>query len=58
MTAIDLLADGGAEAKTVLARSKPAMTKGQYLRLQEQRSTEEVFSGLLGEEPRGTGGRA
>ena len=45
MAVIDLLADGAAKAKEVLAKSPPHMTKRQYLRLQESRLTEELYVG-------------
>ncbi len=37
-TVIDLLAQGGAKAREVLARSRPAMTKEEYLAFQRARS--------------------
>ena len=43
MTAIDLLADGAAGAKRVLANSRPAMTREQYLRLQVGRFIDELY---------------
>ena len=45
MAVIDLLAGGAAKAKEVLAKSPPRMTRKQYLRLQEERMTEEVYEG-------------
>ena len=42
MTAIDLLANGGG-ASQVLARSKPPMTKEQYLRHQSARFDDELY---------------
>lgn len=46
MTVVDLLADGAAEARAVLAQHPPALTRAQYLRLQEERARDEVFTGL------------
>jgi len=43
MTVVDLLADGAAKAKEVLARSKPPMTKQEYLASMEELLTEEVY---------------
>lgn len=43
MTAIDLLANRAAMAKEVTAKSKPRMTKKQYLKLQTKRFSEEVY---------------
>ncbi len=43
MTVIDLLVDGAAKAKEVTAKSKPLMTKKQYLKLQSSRFSEEVY---------------
>ena len=45
MTAIDLLANGASRAKEVLAKSPARMTKKQYLDLQDQRLTEEIYEG-------------
>ena len=45
MAVIDLLADGAAKAKEVLASSPALMTKRQYLRLQEKRLTKELYEG-------------
>ena len=43
MTVIDLLVDGAAGAKNVVAKSPPRLTKGQYLRLQNSRLSEERY---------------
>jgi len=43
MTVVDLLADGAAKAKEVLARSKPPMTKQEYLASMEELLKEEVY---------------
>ena len=43
MTVIDLLVDGAAGAKNVVAKSPPRLTKGQYLRLQNFRLSEERY---------------
>ncbi|MBI4232924.1 MAG: amidohydrolase [Chloroflexi bacterium] len=45
MTVIDLLADGATRAREVLARSKPPMTREQYLALQARRMREELYEG-------------
>jgi hypothetical protein len=45
MTVIDLLADGAAKAREVLATSSPHMSKQQYLALQDARLTEELYEG-------------
>lgn len=45
MTVIDLLADGAARAKEVLAKSKPPMTKAQYLGFMDNLLKEEEFQG-------------
>ena len=45
MTAIDLLANGASKAREVLAKSPARMTKKQYLDLQDQRLTEEIYEG-------------
>ena len=45
MTVIDLLADGAAKGKEVLARSKPLMTKQEYLTSMEELLTEEEYKG-------------
>ena len=42
---VDLLSEGAAKAKEVLAASRPAMTKEQYLELQEGRQSEELYEG-------------
>jgi amidohydrolase len=45
MAIIDLLADGAAQGREVLAKSSPSMTKDQYLSLQNSRLTEESYVG-------------
>ncbi len=45
MSVIDLLADGAARAKEVLAKSPPRMTKDQYVVMQSQRLSEELYEG-------------
>ena len=45
MAVIDLLAEGGAKAKEVLAETRPAMTKDEYVSFQRQRASVEVFDG-------------
>lgn len=45
MTVIDLLADGAAKAKEVLATSPAQMSKQRYLALQESRLTDELYQG-------------
>ena len=45
MVVIDLLAEGAAKAQEVLARSKPAMTKEEYVAFQRQRARVEEFDG-------------
>ena len=45
MAAIDLLANGAAKAREVVASSPPRLTKAQYLDLQEGRLTEELYEG-------------
>jgi hypothetical protein len=45
MTVIDLLAEGGAKAGEVLAKSPPKMSKAQYLKLQAGRLSEELYEG-------------
>jgi hypothetical protein len=45
MTVIDLLAGDAAKAREVLATSPPAMSKSQYLALQDSRLTEEFYEG-------------
>lgn len=45
MTVVDLLADGAARAREVLAKHKPAMTKQEYLELMESLRKEEEFQG-------------
>ena len=42
---IDLLADGAAKARVVLAKSPPRMTRERYLRLQDSRMSEELYEG-------------
>ncbi len=45
MTVVDLLADGATEAKEVLAKSKPRMTKQEYLDTMESFFKEEEYEG-------------
>ena len=45
MTLIDLLADDAAKAKEVLAVSPPALSKREYLDLQERRLSKEIYTG-------------
>ena len=45
MSVIDLLAEGAVKAKEVLDKSKPAMTKEEYLALQDRRLREELYEG-------------
>ena len=45
MTVIDLLADGAAKAKEVIAGSKPPMTKQQYLKALDDLFKEEDYQG-------------
>jgi len=45
MSVIDLLAGDAARGKEVLASSPPAMTKEQYLALQDQSLSEELYEG-------------
>ncbi len=45
MTVVDLLADGAARGKEVLARSKPSMTKQEYITSMESLLKEEVYEG-------------
>jgi amidohydrolase len=45
MTVIDLLAGDAAKAREILATSTPAMSKSQYLALQDSRLTEELYEG-------------
>ena len=45
MTVVDLLSADAEKAKEVLAGSRPAMTKRQYLALQDERLTEEHYVG-------------
>ena len=45
MMVIDLLAGGAKKAREVLDKSPPKMTKEQYLALQEQRLSEELYEG-------------
>jgi metal-dependent amidase/aminoacylase/carboxypeptidase family protein len=44
MTLVDLLMDGAAEAKRVLAESKPALTKEQYIATMRQLNSEFEYS--------------
>ena len=45
MSVIDLLSGDASRAKEVMARSRPRMTKREYLRLQEGRLAEELYVG-------------
>ena len=45
MSVVDLLADGAANAREVIARHKPKMTKQEYLDLMESLRNEELFEG-------------
>ena len=45
MVVIDLLADGGAKARAVLAGGSPLMTRDEYVALQRQRARVEEFDG-------------
>ena len=45
MTVVDLLADSGVKAREVLSKSKPRMTKQQYLSLMESLIKEEEYEG-------------
>lgn len=45
MSVVDLLADGAANARQVIGRHKPKMTKQQYLDLMESLRSEELFEG-------------
>jgi len=45
MTVIDLLADGAERAKDVLAKSKPALTKAEFLKLLDNLLKEEEYQG-------------
>ncbi len=45
MVVIDLLADGGAKAREVLAGTLPLMTRDEYVALQRRRAKVEVFDG-------------
>ena len=45
MTVIDLLSDGASRASEVLSRSKPTMTREQYLSFQENRLKEVTYEG-------------
>ena len=45
MSVIDLLANGAAKAREVLAKNPPRMTKQEYLRLQDTRMSEELYEG-------------
>ena len=47
MVVIDLLSEGAAMAREVLAKSQPAMTKEEYVALQRQRAGVEEFDGSL-----------
>jgi len=43
MSVIDLLADGAAKGKEILAKSKPPLTKGQYIALMDSLLKEEEY---------------
>ncbi|MFN3973930.1 MAG: amidohydrolase [Dehalococcoidia bacterium] len=45
MTVIDLLSNGASRAKEVKARFRPALSKAEYLRIQESRMGEVVYKG-------------
>ena len=45
MTVIDLLCDGGKKAAEVLAKSPPRLSKAEYLKLQADRLSEELYEG-------------
>ena len=45
MTVIDLLGEGAARARELIAKSPPKMTKAEYLSLQEGRLTDELYEG-------------
>ena len=45
MVAIDLLSDGAAKAKEVIANHRPAMKKQAYLKFQRERATTVEFDG-------------
>ncbi len=45
MAVIDLLANGAARGMETLARSRPPLTKAQYLELQQSRLNEETYEG-------------
>ena len=45
--AIDLLADGAAKGKEVVAEPRPAMAKDAYLRFQRERAEVIQFDGSL-----------
>ena len=45
MMVIDLLADGGAKGKEVLSKSKPQMSKQEYLTVMESLLKEEEYDG-------------
>ena len=45
MTVIDLLVDDAAKAKAVLAQSPPKMTRSQYLALQDEHLSQELYEG-------------
>jgi amidohydrolase len=45
MTVVDLLADGAAKGREVLAKHKPSLTKREYLELMDGLRTEEEYQG-------------
>ena len=45
MVVIDLLAEGAAKAREIIANARPAMTKEEYISVQRERATEEQFDG-------------
>lgn len=45
MVVIDLLAEGAAKAREIIANATPAMTKEEYVSLQRSRATVEQFDG-------------
>ena len=45
MSVIDLLYGDAEKGKEIIAKNQPNMTKGQYLALQDQRLSEEVYEG-------------
>jgi len=57
MTVVDLLADGAARAKEVLARSKPRMTKKEYLDTMDGFFKEEEYEGKPESETKDNDGR-